>query len=543
MISKVLQRFSLQSLTCYRRNFCQLALRNHSGRLEESTLISRILIYFDPTLTERAKNCRGKEVGVVQRMKRDVDCNLHDRSLEEIKSLFLLSNNSQCVESKHDFLKVFSKLDTECYFRLNELKNKDILDILRMYVQITPERVVQFKFYEAAINKLSENIEALTESELLQYVFFVGLRKKDKQAQNILRRCLRIMNEDFIKKLGAEELCIVCNATFKTSTKINNQAFLERVKDFINDNLYVLKDPAVFITLIKTVRHNECQDDNLLSTISCAVFFNRTLQYYGFMTVCHLLALYADYMYYDENILKHFSIRCIEQLKKTEPADITDEIRDKDLKRLLWCLSRLGYNLDADLIRNDVIPIVIERMRKGDLRKDPHTMVDIVLYLWMMNYQAVELLPFALSEGNVRFIYESNLSKRLSLLLTAIYFENRPVFRELDVKIRGSPSINKEQQIRTRPTLKRVMDNLKVILPKTELNKFEFVSQIPYFDIVGITGFKKNIYKAVHVEVLDEATSLKNTHSKPSGIMQMKLRILDGFEEGLVVVSVLPFFF
>lgn len=540
MIFKVLQRLLVHNFASSRRKFCQLALGNYSVKLDQNTVTGRILCYFDPNVSKQAKKLKN-EVQILQHIKRGVACNLQDKSTEEIKNLLLLTDDPRCVRNKYEFLKVFERLDSECCFRVDGLEVKDILDILRIYMQITPTKLTQFKFYETTINKLSENIYALTKNELLQFMFFVGHQKKVKNAQNILRKCMRRIIGEFINILTAEELCVICNATFKTTTRISNKLFLDRVRDFINDNLCVLKDPAIFITFVKTLRQNQYQDDNLLSTISYAVFFNKTLKYYGFSTMCHILALYADYMYYDENVLKHFSTQCIEELKKSKvthrTAYITEQVRDKDLKRLLWCLSRLGYNLDTNTIKTYIVPNIVERIQKGDLSKDRHSLVEIILYLWLMNFQAVELLPYALTQESVSFIYESHLTKRLNLLLTAIYFENRPIFRDLNIKLRGNPNFNKQEQISSRPLLKRVMDCLKVIMPKTDLSKFEYTSQIPYIDIVGITGFKKNIYKTVHIEVLDETICLKNTEFRPSGIAQMKLRILDGFEEALIVVG------
>lgn len=544
MVSKIFQRVFLQRFAPHRRNFSDLIVGNYSTKLDSNTLTSRILLYFDPKVSEQVKSLKSdEEMQVLYHIKKGTNCNLHVKSTEDIKKMFLLTSDSDCINSKIDLLNVFKKLDSECCSRLRTLKTKEILDILRLYIKIVPTKATQFTFYEIATNKLSESLETLTKSELLQLIFFVGQQKKNSKSQSILRKCIRLMNEQFIKELTAEEMCIICNSTFKTSTRINNKMFLDSVKAFINNNLYILKDPAIFISLVKTVRQNQCPDDNLLSTITCAIFFNRTLQYYDFTAMCHILALYADYMYYDENILMHFSIKCIDALKNSElihrKAHFTEQIRDKDIKRFLWSLSRLGHHLDANTIRTIVIPKIIERIQKGALKDDVHSMVDLVLYLWMMNYQAIELLPYILLQNTINNIYESHLTKRLNILLTAIYFENRPVFRDYNMKMQRSSTFDKEEQIRKRPILTRIFSNLKVILPKTELSKFEFSCQIPYLEIVGIIGFKKNIYKAMNIEILDEFTSLRNTESRPSGLMQMKLRILDGFEEGLIVVSFL----
>lgn len=81
------------------------------------------------------------------------------------------------------------------------------------------------------------------------------------------------------------------------------------------------------------------------------------------------------------------------------------------------------------------------------------------------------------------------------------------------------------------------MDNLTEIRRKHDINKFELNCQIPGLNIVGITGYKKNIYKVVHIEVLDEYTTLKNVENMPTGLMQLKLRLLEKQNEALIVVS------
>lgn len=92
-----------------------------------------------------------------------------------------------------------------------------------------------------------------------------------------------------------------------------------------------------------------------------------------------------------------------------------------------------------------------------------------------------------------------------------------------------------------RPALQRVFDNLKVIPPKFEINKYALGCQVPHLNIVGITGYRKKIYKAVHFEILDNYTCLRNTDATPSGLMQLKLRIMEQFDEGIVVVCVVSF--
>lgn len=125
---------------------------------------------------------------------------------------------------------------------------------------------------------------------------------------------------------------------------------------------------------------------------------------------------------------------------------------------------------------------------------------------------------------------------RLNLLLNLIYLENRPLFKEINIKPQGNPIFNREIRIERRPILTRVFESLKAVQSKNDIHKFEINFQIPYLNIAGITGYKKNIYKAVYLEVLDDDVCVKNCDYQPSGLMKLKLRILQGFDEALIVV-------
>lgn len=94
-------------------------------------------------------------------------------------------------------------------------------------------------------------------------------------------------------------------------------------------------------------------------------------------------------------------------------------------------------------------------------------------------------------------------------------------------------------QLEKRPLLKRIVNNLKPIQAKLGLNRFEISREIPQISYMGITGYKKGVYKAVYVEVLDDYTRIKNVEEDtPVGLMALKLRLLDQTDQGLVVVNI-----
>lgn len=125
---------------------------------------------------------------------------------------------------------------------------------------------------------------------------------------------------------------------------------------------------------------------------------------------------------------------------------------------------------------------------------------------------------------------------QLNLLTSCIFFEDKEFYKKLSVRpIYDTYNLN--FQLNKRPLLDKIMNNLKKIAEKHDLNKFELNCQIPGLNIIGITGYKKNIYKVVNIEVLDEYTTMKNVENMPTGLMQLKLRLLERLDEALIVVS------
>lgn len=376
--------------------------------LNKDTLTGRILIYFNSSHEEITKP-KFDEINVLAKIKENKEYNLKQLDIENIINLFVLTQDRKYIDNRWDFVKVFNILDIECCRRLGKMEATKVLQILKIYMQIIPNRITEYQFYHLAVNQLSDMTENLSQSELVQFMFYAALPKKDRAAQAMIRKCIKCLNKSMINELTSEELSIICNSAFKTSTKINNKTLLDKIRSYLNDNLFIMKDPAIFITLIKSLRHNRYQNDDLLSTIVCTVFFNNTLRYYSFGAICHILALFADHLYYDENLLKHFSDKCIAELKNSVIKDsrthMSEYIRQKDLHRFIWALSMLGYNeIDTDIFNSLIVPKIKERILIGEFCDNPEMLVEILLYLWILNYQALELVPYVFSQKNLAVI-------------------------------------------------------------------------------------------------------------------------------------------
>nr|CAI5829608.1 unnamed protein product [Callosobruchus analis] len=510
--------------------------------LNETTLTGRLLGYLNSKISDPEDQEKIRATNLLHLMKKHTLVDLMKYDIKYINCAFSMLTDRRFVNNKFQFLKLLEELDQEYTRRLNGMDTDQIFDILYNYMAVIPNRIIEYKFYKESMNKLLNINNSLSKEHIVKLMFFIGLNKKHIKVHDIVRSCLNFLGEKHIQTLSIEEICIICNATYKTSTKIDNKIFLNKVVQYLNDNLFLLKDPALFITLIKTIRHNHCQTEDLLATISCTVFFNNTLQYYSLTALSHILAMYSDFLYYDEHLLKAITDRSIKILKDNEFTSrnkyFLDNPRIKDIKRLLWCLSNLNYkHFQASDIKDVIIPIIIKRYEAGECKDDYNSLLEIILYLWMLNYHAHELIPIVLTKENVLRIRGTSKQNnhKVNLLLSCIFFEDRPLFQKLNIHPQFEDYETKFQ-LEKRPLLSKVMNILEATSWNNDITKYEMGCQIPGLNVLGIIGYRKNIYKAVNIEVLDEYTTLKNTEDKPTGLMQLKLRILNGVEEGLIVL-------
>ncbi|RZC42600.1 uncharacterized protein BDFB_005045, partial [Asbolus verrucosus] len=522
VISKIVSIYSNNVVKVDRiqfRNFAKALNQEYVTVLNQETLTGRILLYLN-TDNEKFRNPSKNTLETLNTLRQNVN-NLHRLNTHEIIhfSNSLINQNIP----RHELLSILRELDAECHLRLHELGSADILKLLNAYMSIISNRITEFKFYKHSIKVLFDSLCSLDKTDLLQLIFYVGLKKKNSESQTMLRECLKAIDGDFINNLTTEELCIICNSTFKTSTKITNKILLNKVRTYINDNLFILKDSALFITLVKTLRHNRYQNDDVLSTISCATIFNKTIDSYSFSAICHIMALYADYFYYDEKLFRIFIKKCLKQLGESnfvsKDTYLTEQLRGKDIKRFLWVLSMFSeFKLvDTTDIKNVIVPKLIERIKGKEFENDNDSLVDIALYLWIINYRPYELVPYILNKQDAQLL-DPDLLKKLPIKPT--YIPN---------------TVFSEYQLRKRPLIQQLLNTLNILMPKLNLNRFELTQEIPHLNIVGITGYRNKSEKAVYIEVLDDYTRIKNVEEDvPVGLMALKLRLLDRSEEGFL---------
>lgn len=402
---KVLQLWRLQRCANYSQCYLSRKLHHFAEELSESTLTHRLFYYVNNKSDQTVKLTHSDEKVILELLKHQNLKEINKYDTQTLLSALTSLAKSHTIINKVSIIALVNTLDSECCQRLNNLTNKEVLAYLNLFMKFIPEKITKTNFYKLALKHLVYSSD-LKDNNLVQLMFFIGLMKKNKVAQQMLRKCMKCFDIEFINNLSTEEICVICNSTFKTSTKINNKVFLDKIHNFLNNNLYLFKDPAIFITMLKSIRHNRYQNDDLLTIF---FNFNKTLQYYSFPALCHILALYSDYFFYDENLLKITTVRCLELLKGAQYISkntyLLQQPRLKDIKRLLWCLSNLNFkHLDKCDIETVILPQVMIRIEAGEGNNDLISLIEMCLYLWMMDFRPYDLIKYCLSKENLKKI-------------------------------------------------------------------------------------------------------------------------------------------
>lgn len=368
--------------------------------VSERTLTGRIISYLDQNRDDTSA-----------KLSNDLFKSIAERP-DLINGKIKFQELRSCIKfcgKNNDYL--LTAIDKECCNRIYDLNVQETCDILHSLVQAVPNRIFKTNYYKLAIRNMYNNINHLSKDELIQLMFFAALEKKSKKSQTIIKKCLQSLHS-YINELDESQLCIISNSLFKTSTKAS-ELFLSCIHHSINNNLGILKDSLLFISFVKVLRQNRYQSEELLSSITCGMFFNQTTHIYSVTALGHILALYSDFYYYDKNLYQHFVEISLKKLKESAYTPRTDfylpeDIRTKDINRLLWCLANINYQE----LKKDQIDIIISKLKERINGKDhlikPDIYIEISLYLWMLKYRAYEFVPFILTQDNISRIQGKN---------------------------------------------------------------------------------------------------------------------------------------
>lgn len=430
----------------------------------------------------------------------------------------------------NNVLSCINLIEREICSKIDMMTPKEMFNILYAYMFVIPGFTSQLKFYEQSVMKLSNTIDDLSKEHLIQYTFYLGLSKQNNpELTNVLKNILLIISDKHLNDLTIEELCIITNAAFKMSVKINTIDLLNHISKTLIEGLKQKKlDIPSIITLLKSLRISRYFSSELFKALS--EFIDNEASNLRVTAISHILPYYADNYYMDEHIINILTTRFLQDLTN-ESSEMrlfeTNNVRGKDLARFLWALSYLGWSVDHKT-HEELENIVLNKFNAGDYKNNTDDLFNLALSFCTLNYIPKRLL---------RLITESKIIKmkpntaraeeRRALLCSILNIEHKNLFEEAPELVSYWNFIkNKHTEPLTtgRENLQKVLH--VALTPDVGLTDLKLGCQIDFLNTPGITATTAS-GKKIFIEVLDDSICLKNTQSEPNGIMKLKLRLLD----------------
>ncbi|XP_076330885.1 FAST kinase domain-containing protein 5, mitochondrial [Tachypleus tridentatus] len=418
--------------------------------------------------------------------------NLTDSNLKEIVTKLALKEMSISVQSI-EFLK------TECAKRVFKWPVDTSLYVLDALFIVLGEDIFSHYMFKNFLYSVEKNIEDITEFQLVQLLFILGV---NKSAPKDLMLRLLAKTESMCKNIAKNEWGIICQALFKTKTKITSTALLNHIAEVTVSSLDGI-DRFSLVSILKALRHAQFYHKQLVHKIQ--EYIAKNIKSFNFVECVHFMAMFSSIDVYSKDAFFYLEEQAVDNLKrelemissrrkeshylKMHPSE---RIRVKDLARFLWSVSHVHHVVHTPNFFHAIYQIIDKKLTEGDYIKNPHLLLDS-----LQSLAVVEQFP----EVFLKEVFKASFIQRLQKLkkkkpFHQLFFLHHTLHIEqpnfcakyLCNEPPGTygESLNKSlyKEIQQRPYL----DNLMFILKACGIGeeKFKCLYCLPHIPIAGI---------------------------------------------------------
>jgi hypothetical protein len=411
-----------------------------------------------------------------------------------------LDNKSAHINSSHKLQTDFAYLDSlSAQYGLRDAKTLMQFNYLRSYL---PSVLTQ-----------------LTKEEMLKLIYLYSLFTKvfnndTKQCKNldVLIDHLSKNLKRFLTHYSLIELSILCESLFKLKITLDDASVSLIVEEVMKKQTKEEADNYSLVALSKLLRISHTFSENNIQSIANQVL--NKIENFNFTELCHILALFANFTYYDTNLTDIMFKKGLVYLEEAAESDLI-EIRCKDVSRFWWSIACLNLPLQ-DL--NYIINLVTSKI-SSQFYTYPHTLIDYFKSLILIGYYPLTLVDSFLND--LKFIEKLIASKRekvrtdLYFVLESIKIEH-PYF-ELKIdsrvnKLARCPAKNNFKMLNRTKFFNLVYSSLQ------KKDKTEIVYPLDHFTLPSLSN-NGQLY-----EILDSYVCLRNVPYQPSGLLNCKIR-------------------
>uniref|UniRef100_A0A1Q3F3L5 Uncharacterized protein n=1 Tax=Culex tarsalis TaxID=7177 RepID=A0A1Q3F3L5_CULTA len=444
------------------------------------------------------------------------------------------------------FADVANALDEETEGRVDGASFNELVTVLHGFMYLLPNKITKLRSYRKAMPRLVELFgEKPNGKDFMTVLFFLGLWKKNAFGGRLMDQYLQSYLGEFLNdQIDLMDFAILANASYKTSVRISNERFLERLENEIC--AFEGKDMALFVTLIKCARMNRMRSERVLEKLKSIVENDSAAL--DFRGLSHLFVYIAEIAVKDDALNKLFldeaSRRIEEEIANNQEEEASSQsFRPKDLATFLHGCATLSIPItQLELEPNDLLNKIFQKIEREEYRYTPDTLVDTCLSLWIMNHPSVDLLSAIFSDRQAMQNFKRDrvkIESRRDLLLACAEIERPEAFKiisrlprvdafQLD---RNCP----EFLVRQRAQLQRIATCLEGAREKLRIAHVQFSLPVKFLNIAGLFVTLDNGVE-FNVDVL-EGTNCLSDERTPTGLMGLKLRLLKQMSAPTVVIN------
>lgn len=375
----------MENLSYYSNSLLKFAMEHDSyttDKFKESTNLSAIEKFIQVTLLNFSKglNLENKEfTSMVQSVCALLPAASHEDVKKTLYYLCLWPPTSH--PTTENFKLLWNTLDQECVKRIKHWNVSEKLLIGDYWFHLKLSRITQYN--SALIYQLTQDIESLSNPQLVQLMFFINLQRTIPET---FLCSVEKKLESIIKSVTLEELGIICLGFFKTQNAISNVNLTESIiKRFMHnvENLNTVTISAILKFLRKS-RNFALNDLYILTLHKCV----SCLDNFDIPTSVHLALLASECNVYHPLLLNCVSEKLSENMKT---------VRIKDCAKFLLCLSL--YNHFEGSFRESFFAEVKRDERQCELISYPIHVIHSALYFCYGGYYDYDFLAKIFNRG------------------------------------------------------------------------------------------------------------------------------------------------
>ncbi|KAM7352518.1 uncharacterized protein ACRADG_004997 isoform 1-T1 [Cochliomyia hominivorax] len=471
---------------------------------------------------------------------------LQKTSQDQIANVIIFAFTYRSNADPGKFAQILNELDGFALDKLDEMSADTILRTLYAFLFLIPNWMTRLDFYGHAMQRLAEefnNAAYKPKEQFLQICFYMGLSKKQTKfnVNKLLNTLLESYLPKYIKELSTLDLAIISNAAYKTSNRISNEEFNQRLlKEVLDISNTSNGNDALLINFIKSMRLQRLRSPLVCEYITKLCQSTEKLLQFQPKGLVHLFAYLAENLWDNRDCSDKIIETFTEQLTlvRHNNESISQTIRGKDIATFLWACAQLNCNLTTIQLRT-IENSLIEKLNGKEFNYFTDQLVDACLSLWILGYKAKELVQAAVqlkSQSNNKR-QQPKVDSRLTVLLSAAKIEE-PAW--CSTVIKGYEAFNLKEKVPSYLTDNQDIPYQDIInhFKKHEgISSVNLVCPINGINIPGIhIKATKSSVSEIFLEFMTPSQTLKFS-KQPMSILRLKIRLLQSLGHKVIVLS------